>query len=177
MTPLLKGTNTVKKSLPALAAILMSVAACAPTYDQFGNPVRTSGSFAPAVGAIGGGAVSGLACSNLGKGNGKVAITAACTLAGGIIGLFAGQSYQNANAAYAAQAQNQALNAPVGAPIPWTNPENGAHGTVTTTRQGRDSSTGAYCREYQHRVTIDGKLQKGFGRACQQPDGSWEIIG
>lgn len=30
------------------------------------------------------------------------------------------------------------------------------------------------CREYQTTITIDGKPQKAYGRACRQPDGTWK---
>ena len=33
-----------------------------------------------------------------------------------------------------------------------------------------------YCREYTRSITIDGRLQSGYGTACYQPDGSWEIV-
>jgi hypothetical protein len=40
----------------------------------------------------------------------------------------------------------------------------------------QDEVTGAdYCREYNQTLTIAGKTQKGYGMACLQPDGSWEL--
>jgi hypothetical protein len=33
-----------------------------------------------------------------------------------------------------------------------------------------------YCREYQATTTIGGQVNKSFGTACLQPDGSWKII-
>lgn len=33
-----------------------------------------------------------------------------------------------------------------------------------------------YCREYQSTVQVGNRLQSSYGTACQQPDGSWEII-
>lgn len=40
----------------------------------------------------------------------------------------------------------------------------------------RDATTGGdYCREYTQSLTIAGKTQKGYGSACLQPDGSWEL--
>lgn len=40
----------------------------------------------------------------------------------------------------------------------------------------RDEVTGGdYCREYTQSLTIAGKTQKGYGTACLQPDGSWEL--
>ncbi len=35
---------------------------------------------------------------------------------------------------------------------------------------------GGNCREYQSTVTIDGRPQPTYGRACLQPDGSWRIV-
>jgi hypothetical protein len=35
---------------------------------------------------------------------------------------------------------------------------------------------GAYCREYQQRVTVGGRPQESYGTACMQPDGSWKIL-
>lgn len=34
----------------------------------------------------------------------------------------------------------------------------------------------AYCREYQTTARINGALQKTYGTACRQPDGSWRIV-
>ena len=33
------------------------------------------------------------------------------------------------------------------------------------------------CREFTTSVTIDGQVQQATGRACQRPDGTWQIIG
>ena len=35
---------------------------------------------------------------------------------------------------------------------------------------------GRYCREYQSNLQVAGGRGRGYGTACQQPDGSWEII-
>jgi surface antigen len=32
------------------------------------------------------------------------------------------------------------------------------------------------CREYTTIVTIDGQTVPAYGRACLQPDGSWQLI-
>ena len=47
---------------------------------------------------------------------------------------------------------------------------------MTPTREGTDQTTGAYCREFQHTVTIGGKTEDAYGTACRQPDGTWKII-
>ncbi|MCC6597596.1 MAG: hypothetical protein IT559_02255 [Alphaproteobacteria bacterium] len=32
------------------------------------------------------------------------------------------------------------------------------------------------CREYSKTISIGGRVQIGYGQACRQPDGAWEII-
>ncbi len=70
-------------------------------------------------------------------------------------------------------AQVLATKAPVGETIYWH--EGNASGNVTATREGA-SSSGRYCREFQHEVTIGGKREQSYGTACRQPDGSWEVV-
>ncbi len=70
-------------------------------------------------------------------------------------------------------AQVKATTAPVGEEISWN--ANGVTGSVTTVRDGT-STSGRYCREFQHQVNIAGKSQQAYGVACRQPDGSWEVI-
>ncbi len=38
------------------------------------------------------------------------------------------------------------------------------------------TNDGRYCREYQNTVKVGGNRQSSYGTACQQPDGSWEIV-
>ena len=33
-----------------------------------------------------------------------------------------------------------------------------------------------YCREFTRTIYIDGVPQKGYGNACLQPDGSWQLV-
>lgn len=33
-----------------------------------------------------------------------------------------------------------------------------------------------HCREYQSKINIGGDTERSYGRACLQPDGSWEIM-
>lgn len=37
-------------------------------------------------------------------------------------------------------------------------------------------ANGPYCREYTQMFEVAGSLQQGYGTACMQPDGSWQII-
>jgi surface antigen len=56
----------------------------------------------------------------------------------------------------------------------WRNPDNGHSGSVTPIRTLNEH--GRFCREYSNKVTIGGKTQEAYGKACRQPDGSWQIV-
>ncbi len=70
-------------------------------------------------------------------------------------------------------AQVRATTANVGEVIMWE--DSNAHGSVSTTRTGT-SSAGRPCREFQQTVTIGGRTEQAYGRACMNPDGSWEVV-
>jgi hypothetical protein len=70
-------------------------------------------------------------------------------------------------------AQIQASTARIGQPVYWGNA--GATGTVVATREGR-AADGAYCREFQQSVVVGGRSEQAYGVACQQPDGTWQIV-
>ena len=66
-----------------------------------------------------------------------------------------------------------ATNLPLGETIYWRNGD--ASGAITPIQDGT-SSSGRYCREFQQEVTIGGREEELYGTACQNPDGSWEIV-
>jgi surface antigen len=159
--------------IAVFAAVSAALAACAPAAQRTPGAVgeankTTAGT---AAGAVGG----GLLGAQIGHGGGQLAAVAAGTLLGAFIGHQVGESLDRADIEYARRAQDQAYAAPIGQQIIWSNPQSGAGGTVTPTREGNDS-TGHYCREYQSTVTIGGKTEQAYGTACRQPDGSWTII-
>lgn len=43
--------------------------------------------------------------------------------------------------------------------------------------EGAQAGSGGPCREYTKTISIGGRLEVGYGRACRQPDGAWEIAG
>ena len=127
---------------------------------------------------IGGGTgaiLGGVLGSQIGGGKGQLWATGAGVLLGALAGSEVGRSLDKADIAYANQANTSAHTAPIGQQIKWNNPETGNYGTVTPTRDGY-SSSGRYCREYQQTVVVGGKSQSAYGTACQQPDGSWEVV-
>lgn len=124
------------------------------------------------MGAIGGGVIG----STMGKGRGQIATTIAGSLIGGMLGSSLGSSLDAADARYYNSATQQALEtAPAGQPLPWKNPQSGNYGTVVAAAPYQQSD-GSYCREYTQKVNIGGQTKNAYGKACRQPDGTWQII-
>ena len=151
-----------------IAAVLLAATLALPACSRTAGDKETAGTI---LGGIGG-AVLG---SEVGSGSGRIIATAVGGVIGAWLGSEIGASLDRADQAYAAQAQQQAHEAPVGSQVTWSNPESGNHGTVTAQREGQDQS-GNYCREYQTTVTIGGETHQAYGTACRQPDGTWVIV-
>lgn len=149
----------------AAFAIALTAAAC--ENSSLGGTKQT-------IGTLGGAAAGGLFGAQFGKGRGQLAATAAGALLGAFIGSEIGRTMDEVDKQKAEKAYERATVAPVGETITWSNPNTGNSGTVTPTRDGQ-SSTGAYCREFQQTVMIGGKEEQAYGVACRQPDGAWEI--
>jgi surface antigen len=157
--------NSFGLTLMAVAALAM--VGCTNTMQGAGNKQM--------IGTGAGALAGGLLGSQVGGGSGRLWATGAGVLLGALVGSEIGASLDNADRAYAAQAQQRAYSAPVGESISWNNPDSGNYGTYTPTRDGY-SSSGRYCREYNQEINVGGRRQTGYGTACQQPDGSWEIV-
>jgi surface antigen len=127
------------------------------------------------IGGGSGAVLGGLLGSQIGDGSGQMWATGAGVLLGALVGSEIGKSLDRADMAYANRAQQRAYSAPVGETISWSNPESGNYGTYTPTREGR-STSGRYCREYNQTINVGGRQQQAYGQACQQPDGSWQIV-
>lgn len=157
----------MKKTIITL--LLMSTVALAgcESLNGAGNKQLIGGG----AGALGG----GLLGSQFGKGSGQLWATGAGVLLGALAGSEIGSSLDKADQTYAQQANQRAYTSPVGQTIRWNNPDSGNYGTITPTRTGTDTNTGRVCREYQQTIVVGGKTQSGYGQACQQSDGSWQI--
>lgn len=57
----------------------------------------------------------------------------------------------------------------------WVNPDTGRSGAVVPVRT-IESAQGGPCREFMTTIVIGGREEQGYGTACRQPDGSWEIV-
>lgn len=127
-------------------------------------------------GALLGGAGGAIAGAQFGSGTGQIAAAVVGTLLGALIGSEVGRSLDKADLAYANNANQRAQAGPLNQPIQWSNPQTGNYGTITPVNEGRQPSTGAYCREFQQTVTISGRTESAYGTACRQPDGTWKVI-
>jgi surface antigen len=159
-----RSMNVIKTTVAAAATL--ALAACA--GSGYGNKQVAGGLLGAAGGAVLG--------SQVGSGNGRLAATAIGTLLGAVAGSSIGQGLDRTDRAYAADAQQAALEqAPVGQTITWNNPDSGHSGEVTPTRTWQ-AGPDRYCREYQQTVIVGGMPQSGYGTACRQPDGSWQVV-
>lgn len=129
------------------------------------------------IGTLLGAVVGGVAGSQVGSGRGQLVATGVGTLLGAYLGNEIGKSLDRADQLYMQQAEQQALVAPVGDTIAWSNPDSGHSGTVTAVREGTQRDTGQYCREFQQTVSVGGRNEEAYGTACRQPDGTWQIVG
>lgn len=128
-----------------------------------------------AIGTIGGGALGAWAGSTIGGGRGRTVATAVGAVTGALVGGYVGQQLDRADKERAERtAQSTLESSPIGRAGQWRNPDTGNCGTITPTRTYQ--SSGMYCREFTQAITIAGRTQQGFGTACRQPDGTWQIL-
>jgi surface antigen len=157
--------KSIKLAVAAMA--VFALAACA------GNGAGPKEGIGTLLGAV----VGGVAGSQVGSGRGQLVATGVGTLLGAYLGNEIGKSLDRADQLYMQQAEQQALVAPVGDTIAWSNPDSGNSGTVTPVREGTHRESGEYCREFQQTVTVGGRNEEAYGTACRQADGTWQIVG
>lgn len=164
-------------SLIAALAATSLLSACAEQNGAPGRGVLQGGNINKAdVGTLAGAIGGGIVGSNVGKGKGAIAGTIAGTLLGAAIGNSIGTSLDNADRAMLQQTSQRALEtAQTGQALPWNNPQTGNSGTVTPKAPYKNPQ-GEYCREYTQTIKVGGKTEQAFGKACRQPDGTWQIV-
>ena len=119
---------------------------------------------------VGGGVSGAILGSRVGNGSGRTVATAAGTLIGALAGLGIGESLDRA-------CLRQALEqAPDGGTVTWNDGRVGARPWQTTPTATWEAEDGRYCREFTSTATVGGQTQQIYGRACRQPDGSWEVV-
>jgi surface antigen len=154
--------------------ILLTMAACMAATSLVACTPE-GGLDAGDLGTLGGAGAGAFLGSRFGKGGGQTAFAVVGALAGAWAGKKIAENLTAQDRHYYDQAATQAQTAPVGQAITWYNPQSGAQGSITPTREGQ-SNDGAYCREYQQTISVGGQTQRAYGQACRQPDGSWKIV-
>lgn len=155
-----------KTKIAVILAVVLALTACEPGSKQ---------GFGTILGAIGGAAV-GSAIGGNNHGTGKVIAVAMGTLAGAAIGSSIGKSLDRADRMAMTRNRQLALETyPSDQTSTWYNPDTGNSGSMRPQPAYQDK-TGAYCREYQQTITIGGKTEKAYGKACRGADGTWKIV-
>ena len=124
-----------------------------------------------AIGAVLGGAVGAAAGSQIGSGSGKTAAVIGGTIIGVLVGGSIGRTMDRVDQSCVGQILEHA---PSNQAVAWRNPDNVAF-TLTPVKTWQASS-GTYCREYQATAIVGGRVERTYGTACRQADGSWKIM-
>lgn len=151
---------TPSRSRLCLAALLAATLAACETPP----PPDARQQAGTAIGAV----VGGLLGNQVGQGGGRAAATILGALAGGAIGNAIGRSMDDTDRMRTASVLESS---PTGAPTRWRNPDTGHEYVVVPTRTY--ASAQGPCREYTMDVVIGGRIEKAYGTACRQADGSW----
>ena len=130
-------------------------------------------------GAILGGIAGGLIGSKFGKGRGRKVATFTGAVLGTLVGSSIGRQLDERDRLLMSRSTQKTLEAgKTNVASKWVNPDTGNRGTITPRRtyEVKRGSTTRYCREFQQTITVGGKTERAYGRACRQPDGSWQIV-
>jgi surface antigen len=151
-------------SLALALAAALALPACGPDVsNQDGGTI---------VGAIAGGVIG----NQFGKGGGKVASTLAGDVVGGVVGNEIGRSLDERDRQLAQEAEFEAWERGAsGRPQQWRNPNNGRYGEVIPEKPYKRGAVD--CRDFVHKVYIDGRPRTMRGTACRNPDGTWTQVG
>ena len=160
-----------KKLMPFFPVVFLF--ACAPNVeissDQPGQKQK--------IGTLSGMIIGGALANDMAEGSKNKGIaTILGAFVGGTIGQNIGAQLDERDRLLAGEAYTTALEYnPSDKAAEWKNPDSGNYGRVIPVSTYRKN--GRYCREFTQEIFIGGEKQTGYGRACRQPDGSWEIIG
>lgn len=128
------------------------------------------------IGAITGMIVGGALANDMAEGSKNEGLaTVLGAFIGGVMGQSIGSQLDELDRQMAQSAYKEALEYNRSdVSTDWVNPDSGNSGSFTPTRTY--TMSGRYCREFTQEITIGGRKQTGYGTACRQPDGSWEIV-
>ena len=129
------------------------------------------------LGTIAGAVAGGVLGNQVGGGSGRTAATVVGVVAGGLIGNRLGQLVDESDRRRAQEAEFRALEfSKADSPVVWRNPDRNVYVEVVPGPSYQYSNF-ENCRDYTHTIFIDGKPEVAKGRACRNPDGSWQTVG
>lgn len=127
------------------------------------------------AGVIAGALIGGLLGNAIGRGGGGA--TVAGIVVGGVTGAALTRNLDCEDRSYAYKTYYDGFNAGrAQVTYNWRNPRNGHYGEFRVGDYYSDPD-GFRCANYTQRIYINGRPQAATGRACQQPDGTWAIVG
>jgi surface antigen len=129
------------------------------------------------AGVIAGALIGGLLGNSVARGGSKGGATVAGFIAGGAIGAALTKNLDCNDRSYAYKTYSQGFTS--GRPnssYEWRNPDNGHYGNFRVGDYYNDPD-GFRCANYSQQIFVSGRPQAATGRACQQPDGTWAIVG
>lgn len=128
-------------------------------------------------GIIAGALIGGLLGNSLGRGGGRGGATIAGVVVGGALGAALTKNMDCDDRSYAYNTYYDGFNAGrTGVPYQWRNPRSGNYGEFRVNDYYNDP-VGFRCANFAQEIYIRGRPQTATGRACQQPDGTWAIVG
>ena len=129
------------------------------------------------AGVIAGALIGGLLGNSVTRGGGKGIATVGGVIAGGALGAALTKSMDCSDRSYAYKTYYQGFNAGrPNAEYDWRNPDNGHYGNFRVSDYYTDPD-GFRCANYTQQIFVEGRPQAARGHACQQPDGTWAIVG
>ena len=128
-----------------------------------------------AVGTVTGMVLGGKVANDFAEGSRNEGLwTIAGVALGAFLGNEVGASMDRQDALLAERAAMQALGSNKTKQISvLKNPDTGNFGSVYPTTTF--SKNGQPCREFTQEITVGGKVETAFGRACRNSDGSWDL--
>jgi surface antigen len=141
-----------------------------PTY-------QTCKQSADPAGVIAGALIGGLLGNTVASGNARTGATVAGVIFGGALGAGLTRNLDCEDRSYAYKAYSDGFNS--GRPnqaYEWRNPRSGRRGVIRTGAYYNDPD-GFRCSTFSQTIYVGGRTEEGRGRACQQPDGTWAIVG
>ncbi len=128
-------------------------------------------------GVIAGALIGGLLGNALGRGGGRGGATIAGVVVGGALGATLTKNLNCEEQSYAYKTYYDGFNSGrTDVPYQWRNPSSGDYGEMRINNYNYDQG-GFRCANFTQQIFVSGRPQAASGRACQQPDGTWAIVG